>query len=32
MTPDTLSLINRTVWLVPWTTMCITPEIEYSLL
>jgi hypothetical protein len=32
MTPDALSQINRTVWLVPCTTICITPEIEYSLL
>ena len=31
-TADALSLINRTVWLVPRTTTCITPEIEYSLL
>ena len=32
MTPEALSPVNRTVWLVPWTIMCITPEIEYSLL
>ena len=31
-TPDPLSLIRRTVWLDPCTTMSITPEIEYSLL
>ena len=29
---DALSLINRTLWLAPRTTMWITPEIEYSLL
>jgi len=29
-TPDPLSLINCTVWLAPFTTMWITPEIEYS--
>ena len=32
ITADPLSLINRTVWLAPRTTTCITPEIEYSLL
>jgi hypothetical protein len=32
MTADTLSLIKRTVWLVPRTAMCITPEMPYSLL
>jgi hypothetical protein len=32
MTADALSLTNRTVWLEPRTTTCITPEIEYSLL
>ena len=32
MAADALSLINRTLWLVPRTTTCITPEIEYSLL
>ena len=31
-TADWLSLINRTVWLDPCTTISITPEIEYSLL
>jgi hypothetical protein len=30
--PDPLSLVSRTVWLDPCTTMLITPEIEYSLL
>jgi hypothetical protein len=32
MTADALSLIKRTVWLVPRTTTCITPEMPYSLL
>jgi hypothetical protein len=32
ITADALSLINRTLCLVPCTTTCITPEIEYSLL
>ena len=32
MTADALSLIKRTVWLVPRTTTCITPEKPYSLL
>ena len=31
-TADPPSLISRTVWLDPCTTMSITPEIEYSLL
>src|SRR5262245_40300743 len=31
-TPDPLSLLSRTVWLDPCTTMSIAPEIEYSLL
>jgi hypothetical protein len=30
--PDPASLVSRTVWLDPCTTMLITPEIEYSLL
>jgi hypothetical protein len=32
ITADALSLIKRTVWLVPRTTTCITPEMPYSLL
>jgi hypothetical protein len=32
MTADALSLIKRTVWLVPRTTTWITPEMPYSLL
>jgi hypothetical protein len=31
-TADTLPPFNRTVWLAPRMTTCITPDMEYSLL